>query len=82
MERRPGSGVEFLKCLYNVSFKSAHRSQRGHGFQAAEVTGGCELPDTDADLNPGPLKEQEVLLTTEQSVQSTCIHFFKDRMST
>lgn len=34
------------------------------------------------DLNPGPLKEQEVLLTTEQSVQSTCIHFFKDRMST
>ena len=41
------------------------------GSTRIEVTDGCEPTCGCWDLNPGPLQEQQVLLTTEPSLQSS-----------
>ena len=41
------------------------------------ITDGCELPRGCCELNPGPLKEQLVLLTAEPSLQPDFSKFTK-----
>ena len=38
-------------------------------FPGTGITENCELPCRSWELNPGPLKKQPVLLTTEPSLQ-------------
>jgi hypothetical protein len=43
--------------------------RRALNFLKPGVTDGCELPSGCWELNPGPLEEQQVLLTAEPSYQ-------------
>ena len=45
------------------------RPENGVGIHGTGITDGCELPCGRWELNPGPLEEQAVLLTTELSLQ-------------
>ena len=42
----------------------------GVGFPGTGVTDGCQLPFVFWESNPGPQKEQQVLLTAEPSLSS------------
>ena len=42
---------------------------KGVGSPGTRVTNSCELPCGCWELNPGPLQEQQVFLTTEPSLQ-------------
>jgi hypothetical protein len=43
----------------------------GARFSGTRITDRCELLGGCWELNPGPLKKQSVLITTEPSVQSS-----------
>ena len=45
------------------------------GVTGTGVTDSCELPHGFWELNPGPLEEQSVLLTTKQSLQTSGLNF-------
>ena len=49
------------------------RPKRGHRIPWKWSTGVCKPPRSCWELNPGPLKEQPVLLTTEPSLQPLII---------
>ena len=56
-------------CMCNIYIQCLQRPEEGTGSSGAGVTNGCELPCGCRELNPGPLEEQQVLLTDEPSLQ-------------
>jgi hypothetical protein len=52
----------------------AHGGQREFRSSGTGVTDGCKLPCGCWELNPGPLEEQPVLVTTEPSLQLLFLH--------
>ena len=63
-------GVLFA-CLsmYHVCAWCLWWPEEGIGSPGTGVTDSCELPCGCWELNPGPLEEQSVLLTTGPSLQ-------------
>ena len=55
-------------CLCSTCVPGVHGGQKRDIQPGTGVTDGCELPHKFWDLNPGPLEEQLVLLTTEPSL--------------
>lgn len=46
-----------------------HRPKEGIRYPGARVTNGCEVPDIGSSNQvPGPLEEQQLLLTAESSL--------------
>jgi hypothetical protein len=62
-----------VPCLMATCYHFHVRVWEGVGCPGTGVTGSCELPHGCWELNPGPLKEQLVLLTTELSPQPLVI---------
>lgn len=60
-----------ITCMH-----TALKGQKSTGFPRAGVGDGCESPLGFLELNPSPLKELPVLLTTEPSLQplNCCVH--------
>ena len=60
----------FLLVSYlHTCVQYLQRPEEGIRSLGTGVTGGCELPCGCWELNPGPLEEQPVLVTTEPSLQ-------------
>jgi hypothetical protein len=56
----------FISCVCEYTIAVSRHTRRGH---LIPITDGCEPPCGCWELNSGPLEEQSVLLTTEQSLQ-------------
>lgn len=48
---------------------STYEGQKRVGSSGTRVTEGCEPPCACCECNPGPLEEQQVLLTIDPSLQ-------------
>lgn len=60
----------------------ACRRQEYLGFSGTGVTGGCELPGGYWELNPGLLQEQQWLLASKASLQtSNDIFFYQNQLN-
>jgi hypothetical protein len=56
--------IHMYVCMY-ICYMCAFESEEGIGFSETGITGSPELPCRRWELNPGPLHEQQVLLTAE-----------------
>lgn len=56
--------------------------EEGIGFLGNGVIDSCRLPHEFWELNPGPLEEQLVLSTTEETLQPQLISFITEVMGT
>ena len=56
--------IAVLPACISMCCVHAYRGQKGYQSPGTRVRHSCELP-----CNPGPLKEQSVLLTAEPSLQ-------------
>ena len=59
----------FLTRMCPMCTWVVQRAEEGIRCPRTEVADGCELPCWCQELNPSPLQEQPVLLTTEPSLQ-------------
>jgi hypothetical protein len=62
-------------CLH-IHLYITRRPEEGIKYPGTGFTDGCEPPRGCWELNLGLLEDQQVLLTTELSIQSPTVRFF------
>ena len=62
--------------VHHVSIWFSEQPEEGTESPETGATNGCELPRGCWESNPGPLEEQPVLLTIEQSPQPSLTYFW------